>query len=77
VVIAVAVHDSASDARRFVQAHTLSFPTAIDHSEKTVDSYGVQALPELFVISPDGHVVEHFRGLMPATDIERAVVRHM
>ena len=73
VVLGLDVHDSVSDARSFIKAHKLSFPLAVDSSDRTLDAYGVQALPELFFISPDGRVVEHFRGLVPPARIEGAI----
>jgi thiol-disulfide isomerase/thioredoxin len=77
VVVGLDVHDSESDARAFVRKRRLTFPIAIDRSEQAVTAYGVQALPELFIVSPTGYVVEHFRGLISPAEIERVVLQHM
>jgi cytochrome c biogenesis protein CcmG, thiol:disulfide interchange protein DsbE len=67
VFLGVDYHDLASDARRFVGAHALSFPMLEDGSGKvTQGSYGVSQVPETYVLNRQGRVVAHLAG--PITD---------
>lgn len=67
VFLGVDYHDLASDARRFVSAHGLTFPMLEDGSGNvTQGSYGVSQVPETYILNRQGRVVAHLRG--PITD---------
>jgi peroxiredoxin len=66
VFIGVDTNDLASDGRRFVAAHGLTFPMLEDGSGKVNGSYGVSQWPETYVLSRRGRVVAHLAG--PITD---------
>jgi len=67
VFLGVDFHDLASDARRFVGAHALTFPMLEDGSGNvTTGSYGVSQVPETYVIDRQGRIVAHLAG--PITD---------
>jgi cytochrome c biogenesis protein CcmG, thiol:disulfide interchange protein DsbE len=67
VFLGVDFHDLASDARRFVGAHALTFPMLEDGSGNvTTGSYGVQQVPETYVLNRRGRIVAHLAG--PITD---------
>lgn len=66
VFVGVDYHDLASDARRFVAAHRLTFPMLEDGSGKVTGSYGISQVPETYVLNRQGKVVAHLAG--PITD---------
>lgn len=66
VFVGVDYHDLASDARRFVSAHGLTFTMLQDGSGSVTGSYGISQVPETYVVSRQGRVVAHFAG--PLTD---------
>ena len=66
VFLGVDYHDLASDARRFVSAHSLTFPMLDDGSGKVTGSYGISQVPETYVLNKEGRVVAHLAG--PITD---------
>jgi cytochrome c biogenesis protein CcmG, thiol:disulfide interchange protein DsbE len=66
VFLGVDYHDLASDARRFVSAHALTFPMLEDGSGKVTGDYGISQVPETYVLNRQGRVVLHLAG--PITD---------
>lgn len=66
VFLGVDYHDLASDARRFISAHALTFPMLEDGSGKVTSSYGISQVPETYVLDRQGRVVAHLAG--PITD---------
>jgi cytochrome c biogenesis protein CcmG, thiol:disulfide interchange protein DsbE len=66
VFLGVDYHDLASDARRFVRAHALTFPMLRDGSGKVTGSYGISQVPETYVLNRQGRVILHLAG--PITD---------
>lgn len=66
VFLGVDDKDFASDARRFVAAHGLTFTMLQDGSGNVTGSYGVSQVPETYVLNRQGRVVAHLAG--PITD---------
>jgi cytochrome c biogenesis protein CcmG, thiol:disulfide interchange protein DsbE len=66
VFLGVDYHDLASDARRFVSHHALTFTMLEDGSGKVTGSYGISQVPETYVLNRQGRVVAHLAG--PITD---------
>jgi cytochrome c biogenesis protein CcmG/thiol:disulfide interchange protein DsbE len=66
VFLGVDYHDLASDARRFVSAHALTFPMLEDGSGSVTSLYGISQVPETYVLDRQGRVVAHLAG--PITD---------
>jgi cytochrome c biogenesis protein CcmG/thiol:disulfide interchange protein DsbE len=66
VFLGIDYHDLASDARRFVSAHTLTFPMLQDGSGSVTSRYGISQVPETYILNRQGRVVAHLRG--PITD---------
>jgi cytochrome c biogenesis protein CcmG, thiol:disulfide interchange protein DsbE len=66
VFLGVDYHDLASDARRFVSAHALTFPMLEDGSGRVTGTYGISQVPETYVLNRQGRVVAHLAG--PITD---------
>jgi cytochrome c biogenesis protein CcmG, thiol:disulfide interchange protein DsbE len=66
VFLGVDDNDLASDARRFVSAHELTFPMIEDGSGKVTGDYGISQVPETYVLNRQGRVILHLAG--PITD---------
>ena len=66
VFLGVDYHDLASDARRFVRAHALTFTMLQDGSGSVTGRYGISQVPETYVLDRQGRVVAHLAG--PITD---------
>ena len=66
VFLGVDYHDLASEARRFVSAHALTFTMLQDGSGRVTGSYGISQVPETYVLNRQGRVVLHLAG--PITD---------
>lgn len=67
VFLGVDFHDVAGDARRFVAAHKLTFQMLQDGSgDVTSGRYGVNQVPETYVLDRNGRIVAHLAG--PITD---------
>jgi cytochrome c biogenesis protein CcmG, thiol:disulfide interchange protein DsbE len=66
VFLGVDYHDLPSDARRFVSAHALTFPMLEDGSGNVTSRYGINQVPETYVLNRQGRVVAHLAG--PITD---------
>jgi cytochrome c biogenesis protein CcmG/thiol:disulfide interchange protein DsbE len=62
VFLGVDYHDLASDARRFVSAHALSFTMLQDGSGRVTGRYGISQVPETYVLDRQGRVVAHLAG---------------
>ncbi len=62
VFLGVDYHDLASDARRFVSAHGLTFTMLEDGSGSVTGSYGVSQVPETYVLDRQGRIVAHLAG---------------
>lgn len=66
VFLGVDYHDLATDARRFVRAHALTFTMLQDGSGNVTGSYGISQVPETYVLNRQGRVIAHLAG--PITD---------
>jgi cytochrome c biogenesis protein CcmG, thiol:disulfide interchange protein DsbE len=62
VFLGVDYHDLASDARRFVAAHGLTFTMLEDGSGSVTGSYGISRVPETYVLDRQGRIVAHLAG---------------
>jgi cytochrome c biogenesis protein CcmG/thiol:disulfide interchange protein DsbE len=74
-LIGVTYDNKASDARKFFQQRGGGWPVIDDPEDSIGVAYGVAKVPETFVISPDGVVVEHFPGGVTQKALD-AVITH-
>jgi len=65
VVVGVVVDDEPADARRFLAAHPVRYPSVVDEQRDVARAFGVHALPTLVALDRAGRVVA----------VRRAVVR--
>jgi cytochrome c biogenesis protein CcmG, thiol:disulfide interchange protein DsbE len=68
VFLGVDYHDLASDARRFVSAHALTFPMLQDGSGAVTGRYGISQVPETYVVNRQGRIVAHLAGPITAPE---------
>ena len=61
-LVGVTYDNKASEARAFFRARGGGWPVIDDPTNAIGVAYGVAQVPETFVVSPDGVVVEHFPG---------------
>ena len=71
--IGINVDDFASDARAFSKRYKLSYPMAHDGSGKTEQLYGVGPLPQTFILSPQGEVVDQLVGYAARDELDGAI----
>jgi cytochrome c biogenesis protein CcmG, thiol:disulfide interchange protein DsbE len=71
VFVGVDYNDVASDARRFVRKHGLTYPMVRDRAGSTASRYDLTGVPETFVVDRSGRLVEHFVGPIDVRDTER------
>jgi cytochrome c biogenesis protein CcmG, thiol:disulfide interchange protein DsbE len=57
-ILGVTYQDSTSDAESYMSQYHLAFPVLRDPSGDFSSSYGVNGIPETFIIGPTGHVLE-------------------
>jgi cytochrome c biogenesis protein CcmG/thiol:disulfide interchange protein DsbE len=81
VVLGIDKEDIASDARRFVAAHRLTFPILEDGNGQVTGNYGVAQEPETYVLNRRGRIVAHLAGPITAAgfaaEFRSAVARAM
>lgn len=58
----VLYQDESAKAKQYLQRHGTSYPTLVDGTGRTSLDYGVAAVPETFVIRPDGTIAQKFTG---------------
>jgi cytochrome c biogenesis protein CcmG/thiol:disulfide interchange protein DsbE len=62
MVLGVDVLDVTEDANDFIRDYGLSYPMLKDRDGETLESFGVVAYPETFVIDRQGRIVAVRRG---------------
>jgi cytochrome c biogenesis protein CcmG/thiol:disulfide interchange protein DsbE len=75
VFVGVDYNDVASDARRFVRKHGLTYPMVRDRDGSVGNLYDLTGVPETFVVDRHGLLVEHFAGPIDLRDNDRAFRR--
>ena len=71
--IGVDTRDAKGDGRSFARSAHISYPVGFDGSGRTARTYGVEALPATFVISPQGRVVARFLGALSAQKLNAEI----
>jgi cytochrome c biogenesis protein CcmG/thiol:disulfide interchange protein DsbE len=73
VLVGVTFDDQADDARAFFDERGGDWPVIDDPENSIGVAFGVAQVPETFVISPGGEVVERFPGKVTRADLERII----
>jgi cytochrome c biogenesis protein CcmG/thiol:disulfide interchange protein DsbE len=71
--VGVDIRDFTTDARAFVERYGLTFPMAYDGPATTWGEWGIEALPETFVVDASGTIVEHTAVIESAEELETAI----
>jgi cytochrome c biogenesis protein CcmG/thiol:disulfide interchange protein DsbE len=56
-VVGVTYQDSSGDAKSYMQKYGLSYPVLLDPGDTFISPYGVNGVPETFIIGRNGEVV--------------------
>jgi len=67
-ILAISVDDDRGDALKFASEAKLPFPVLWDRAGKVGDSFGVSAIPALFVINGEGKIIYAQTGFEPGLD---------
>jgi cytochrome c biogenesis protein CcmG/thiol:disulfide interchange protein DsbE len=73
-VVGVDVLDVTSDARAFARKYSLTYPMLRDRGGETIESFGVVAYPETFVIDRQGRIAATERGPVDDAFLRRTVL---
>jgi cytochrome c biogenesis protein CcmG, thiol:disulfide interchange protein DsbE len=74
-IVGVTYQDSSSDALGYMQKYGLHYPVLLDPGDNFVAPYGVNGVPETFIISRSGHVLAANTGQMSEQWINRTLNR--
>jgi cytochrome c biogenesis protein CcmG/thiol:disulfide interchange protein DsbE len=72
-VVSVSTQDAASDSRSFRSQYHLTYPDLRDVSGSFVRAFGTSALPESFILDPQGRIVAISRGEIDKAFVAQAV----
>ncbi len=64
-IVSISIDDERTDAETAATQLKLPFPVLLDPASKTLQTYGVDAIPALFVIDKDGKVLHGQVGFEP------------
>jgi cytochrome c biogenesis protein CcmG, thiol:disulfide interchange protein DsbE len=74
-VVGVVYEDRNADALRFHTAEGGTWPIVADPSARIANRYRVSALPQSFVVDPEGDLVAHIYGGVTVANLDEAVAR--
>lgn len=71
--IGVANNDVESKSLEYLDYFDVTYPNAPDEGGEIYDEYGLEGIPETFIIAPDGKVTKHFISGMSERDLRSAI----
>lgn len=74
-VLGVTYDDSTSDAQSYMRKYGLHYPVVLDPAGDFASAYGVNGVPETFIINRSGHVIAADPGEMTKAWMDRALSR--
>jgi cytochrome c biogenesis protein CcmG/thiol:disulfide interchange protein DsbE len=74
-VLGVAYQDAPRDSEKFIKEFKVTYPSLRDVGGKLAKDYGTRALPETFVINPQGKVVALSRGTVNQQFLDDAIAK--
>lgn len=72
-VLGVNYKDTTDDAKGFARQYRLSYPSVRDAEGKFAHDFGTRALPETFVVNPQGRIVALSRGAVNDRFVQTAI----
>jgi cytochrome c biogenesis protein CcmG/thiol:disulfide interchange protein DsbE len=76
VLVSTTFDDTADDAREFFEEQGGSWPVIDDPENAIGVAYGVAQVPETFVISPNGTVVQRYAGAVTRAQLEELIASY-
>jgi cytochrome c biogenesis protein CcmG/thiol:disulfide interchange protein DsbE len=73
VLVGVTYDNTTADAKAFFAERGGAWPVINDPENSIGVAYGVAKVPETFVISPDGIVVQHFPGGITQASLDNVI----
>jgi cytochrome c biogenesis protein CcmG/thiol:disulfide interchange protein DsbE len=73
VLVGVTYDNVTADAKAFMAERIGTWPVINDPENSIGVAYGVAQVPETFVVSPDGVVVQHFPGGITQADLDNVI----
>lgn len=74
-IVSVTFEDKASAVREFFEQHGGSWPVLLNDTGRIAISYGVTAVPESYLVAPDGIVMRKVIGGITADDVDTYIAR--
>ena len=71
----IAYKDADSKAQAFLDEFGVTYPSALDPSNRTPRAYGVTGVPETFVVDRQGLLVHHFLGAITQDQLSQEIER--
>jgi len=72
-VVGVIYADSVPSVRSFARSHDVTWPLLSDPGDRISSAYRVDALPQSFVIRPNGTLAAHLYGGVTAAGLEKVI----
>jgi cytochrome c biogenesis protein CcmG/thiol:disulfide interchange protein DsbE len=72
-VLGIAYQDAPADSEKFIKQYGLTYPSLRDVGGKLAKDYGTRALPETFVVNPQGKIVALSRGTVSQQFLDDAI----
>lgn len=69
----IAYKDADSKAQAFLDEFGVTYPSALDPSNRTPRTYGVTGVPETFVVDRQGLLVHHFLGAITQDQLSQEI----
>ena len=76
MLVSATFDDKADDAREFFEEHGGTWPVIDDPENSIGVAYGVAQVPETFVISPNGTVVQRYAGPVTRAALEELIASY-
>jgi cytochrome c biogenesis protein CcmG/thiol:disulfide interchange protein DsbE len=73
--VGIDTRDSAGGARAFVKRHAISYSVLLDAKGATANDYGVQALPQTFVLDRERRIVRRFIGPVTEAQLRASIAK--
>ena len=74
LLLGLNIRDVPEDAREFIRTYRIDFPNVRDARAAVAPRYGVTGIPEMFMISSSGRIVDHVVGSASREQLRAAAV---
>jgi thiol-disulfide isomerase/thioredoxin len=75
LLLGLNIKDVAEDARAFIRSYGIDFPNVRDWRGTVAPRYGITGIPEMFMISRRGRIVEHVVGSASREELRAAAAK--